>query len=159
MTPHILARKTRLRPRNFLINGANGLLQHYQGYSDRGWWTLKGDDGRRRWLGGDGGSLTSRRQDLLAKSTFLANSIGPHPVHFGLTIRATACRLKSQVDVAPAILMPARPQIGPTRDWPNILAMNGVAPVGRRPVSARKALLRTIRSGPRLGRYPIPKFR
>jgi hypothetical protein len=29
MTPHILTRKTRLRPRNFLINDANGLLQQY----------------------------------------------------------------------------------------------------------------------------------
>ncbi len=30
MTPHILTRKTRLRPRNFLINDANGLLQQYR---------------------------------------------------------------------------------------------------------------------------------
>ncbi len=30
MTPHILTRKTRLRPRNFLINDAKGLLQQYR---------------------------------------------------------------------------------------------------------------------------------
>jgi hypothetical protein len=29
VTPHILTRKTRLRPRNFLINDAKGLLQQY----------------------------------------------------------------------------------------------------------------------------------
>jgi hypothetical protein len=30
VTPHILTRKTRLRPRNFLINDANALLQQYR---------------------------------------------------------------------------------------------------------------------------------
>src|SRR5208282_3973512 len=32
--PHILTRKTRLRPRNFLINDANGLLQQHRGEAD-----------------------------------------------------------------------------------------------------------------------------
>src|SRR5208282_768369 len=31
--PHILTRKTRLRPRNFLINDAKGLLQQYRPFS------------------------------------------------------------------------------------------------------------------------------
>jgi len=35
VTPHILTRKTRLRPRNFLINDANGLLQQYRSKADK----------------------------------------------------------------------------------------------------------------------------
>ncbi len=35
MTAHILTRKTRLRPRNFLINDANGLLQQYRPKGDQ----------------------------------------------------------------------------------------------------------------------------
>ncbi|MGO9330941.1 MAG: hypothetical protein ACLQJ0_22915, partial [Steroidobacteraceae bacterium] len=34
VTPHILTRKTRLRPRTFLINDAKGLLQQYRPEAD-----------------------------------------------------------------------------------------------------------------------------
>ena len=74
MTPHILTRKTRLRPRNFLINDAKGLLQQYRPVASL---AVVQQFGRQRVRTGHGAdyanrSFVTRRRTLQASNYCIA---------------------------------------------------------------------------------------